>query len=486
LGLFPLSHQRWIRAAQLAFGLALLYWGADTALNRFAFSHGWTILWPLNGVTIALLLMRRQSDWPPMLLGVAFGTGVGECLNHNPIGFEVLQRIISLSEVLLSAWLLPPFVTFETWLRSRFISSRFLAALLLGPGLSAIPAAVQLHLALGQSYGTAFNSWATADALGIASTMPLVLSLRSPEMWRLFQARSLARTSCVLAFALGVAGIIFSVSHYPLLFLLFPLLLLVESLLGFAGSAVAIFGICLLAVYTTTHAIGPFGAWPAGLAISGDVALQLYLGFNLVALFPASVRTMERMRMSEELRQTNQQLKMLASIDGLTGLANRRVLDEAFEKEWKRAIRLQTPLALLMVDIDHFKQFNDLYGHHTGDLCLKAVADILKTHLHRAQDLAARFGGEEFALLLPHTSLKDACDLAEKVRSAVFALSLRHDGSPFDCVTVSIGCSAATPAPGDSHIELLQSADSALYVAKQVGRNCVQLSPDSPQPVHSL
>jgi two-component system chemotaxis family response regulator WspR len=208
--------------------------------------------------------------------------------------------------------------------------------------------------------------------------------------------------------------------------------------------------------------------------IPRDAALQFYLGFNLVALFPAAILTMERKRMSAELVDTNAQLKKLASIDPLTGIGNRRTLDETFLKEWHRAIRLQTPLSLLMVDIDRFKQFNDLYGHHSGDLCLKQVADVLREHLHRAQDLAARFGGEEFALLLPHTALQDARQLAENLREAIQQQAIRHEGSEFACITISIGCAAVTPGPGDDHIELLRAADAALYAAKQLGRNRVQ------------
>jgi diguanylate cyclase (GGDEF)-like protein len=464
-----------LKAARLVLILAVLYFCADSALNRFGFTDGWTILWPLNGVTIALLLTRKPADWPLMLLGVAIGTGVGEYFDGNTFWFECGQRLISLTEVFLSAWLLPPFETFESWLRRRLIFYRFLAALIVGPGVSGILATLLFHHVQGQSYLLAFNNWATADALGIAATLPLVLSLRSQEMWRLFRKDQWPRTIAILALALGTAVVIFAVARYPLLFLLFPLLLLVEALLGFAGSAIAVFCICLTAVYFTIHGHGPFGSWPAALPIPRDVALQIYLGFNLVALFPAAILTMERRRMSAELVRTNAQLQMLASVDPLTGIANRRTLDETFLKEWHRAIRLQLPLSLLMIDIDLFKQFNDRYGHHSGDLCLKQVADVLREHLHRAQDLAARFGGEEFALLLPHTSLQDARALAEKLREAVQRLAIHHEGSEFSCITISIGCAAVTPRPGEDHIHLLRSADAALYTAKQMGRNRVQL-----------
>jgi diguanylate cyclase (GGDEF)-like protein len=465
-----------VRDARLVLCLAVIYYCADTFLNHFAFSDGWTILWPLNGISIALLLMRQRRDWPALMLGIAIGTGIGECRNQNPIGFEILQRFISLLEVYLSALILPPFDTFAKWLRRPFIFRRFMGALLVGPAISGVFASIQFHYSQGQSYAIAFNSWATADALGIAATLPLALSLRSPEMWRLFHRDQLFRTLSVLTFAVCAAGIILSVSRYPLLFMLFPALLLVESLLAFSGAAIAVFFTSLLAVYFAIHGQGPFGSWPADRTISRDGALQIFLGFNFVALFPASLLSMERRRMSEELLASNILLTTLAATDSLTGLANRRTLDQAFFMEWKRAVRVQTELALLVVDIDHFKQFNDLYGHPEGDCCLKVVADLLKAHLRRPQDVAARFGGEEFVLLLPQTGLDDAFALAERIREGVQGLALPHDGSAFGCVTVSIGCAAAIPSYGDEHLQLLQAADAALYVAKHVGRNCVRMS----------
>ena len=382
---------------------AVIYLFVDFALNRFAFSDGWTIIWPLNGINVALLLMRPRSAWPFMLLGIEIGTGLGECLedSHNAILMQVSQRLISGVEVVTSALLLPPFVTLDRWLRTPRIFYRFAAALVLGPGISGALAACLFHVVQGQPLLLAFNNWATADALGIAATMPLALSLGSPQLRRLFERRALPRTLGSLTLALVGAGIIFSVSDYPLVFLLFPLLLLVEATLAFAGSAIAIVGVCLISVYCTTLGLGPFGKWPANLAVPRDLALQLYFGFHLIALFPASLMFMERRRMAGDLRDKNARLTVLASLDGLTGIANRRCFDERFAQEWNRAIRHHKPIALAMIDLDNFKQFNDLYGHLAGDRCLCAVADALSRQVQRPEDLVARFGGEEFTLLLP-------------------------------------------------------------------------------------
>jgi diguanylate cyclase (GGDEF)-like protein len=180
--------------------------------------------------------------------------------------------------------------------------------------------------------------------------------------------------------------------------------------------------------------------------------------------------------MAEELRDTNVQLSALASIDGLTGIANRRALDARFAQVWRWAIRVQAPVALLMIDLDHFKQFNDLYGHHAGDQCLQTVAGVLTGHARRPQDLVARFGGEEFAVLLSHTTSDGARKLAEEIRAAVIELAINHQMSPWGLVTISIGCAAGTPSRGGDLFDLLQLADRALYCAKETGRNVSVLS----------
>lgn len=462
-----------LRASTLAFSCFLIFCVADTLLNKFAIGPGWTILWPLNGIVIAMLISRPRSDWPAMLIGIEAGVTLGEFLNNNTIRLVLWERLFSLTEVTLSAWLLPRFTTLEHWLRERRIFLRFVGALVVGPALTGVYYAIFAELTKHQPFGSAFDDWATADSLGIAAIMPLALSFRSLEMAALFKRKAILKTLAV--FAIAVAGVVcvFSVSKYPLLFLLYPTLLLVDSMLGFSGAAVAVAVMSCLAVYLTTHGMGPFGSWPTSLPVTRDVALQIFLGFHLVALFPTSIMIMERKRMAAELRDSNAQLLLLASLDGLTGIANRRSLDEHFAQEWTRAIRVQTPLALVMIDIDHFKQFNDLYGHHAGDRCLQAVAAALQNKMQRGQDHLARFGGEEFALLLPHTDLQGAMHIAEHMRLAVLELAIPHRSAAAGQVTISLGCSAFTPTNGEHEHLLLEMADSALYKAKQAGRNCV-------------
>ncbi|MDX6463675.1 MAG: hypothetical protein QOE55_7372 [Acidobacteriaceae bacterium] len=164
-----------------------------------------------------------------------------------------------------------------------------------------------------------------------------------------------------------------------------------------------------------------------------------------------------------------------ARVDGLTQIANRRRFDEYLSQEWRRHIRMQQPLSLLICDVDHFKLYNDGQGHQAGDECLKSVAKAIN-HCYRAGDLVARYGGEEFAMVLPQTNRAGAVQVAERVRAAVAAAALPHPASPVcDRVTVSIGVASITPpphAPSDVRT-LIQQADRHLYLAKKLGRNQV-------------
>jgi diguanylate cyclase (GGDEF)-like protein len=175
-----------------------------------------------------------------------------------------------------------------------------------------------------------------------------------------------------------------------------------------------------------------------------------------------------------ELEEKNRQLKLLSSLDGLTGIANRRHFDETLQAEWQRLARERNPLSLIILDVDHFKAFNDRYGHLVGDSCLRSVATALDAMVKRPADLAARYGGEEFGIILPGTNLAGAMHLAESLRLAVTGLNIEHlDSSVLDVVTISLGVSAVIPTPGCQPSDLIQAADQALYRAKQEGRNRV-------------
>ncbi|AZG36276.1 MULTISPECIES: diguanylate cyclase [Shewanella] len=177
--------------------------------------------------------------------------------------------------------------------------------------------------------------------------------------------------------------------------------------------------------------------------------------------------------LQQQLEETNQQLLMLSTLDGLTGLVNRRKFDEIFSDEWQRASRSATAMAVIMMDIDCFKMFNDTFGHQQGDNCLLSVASTLKGMDLRHLDKIARIGGEEFAVILPETDSNGAMLVAERIRKTIEALKIPHSkasGNPW--VTASFGVSSIIPHRGCNPRVLMETADRALYESKHKGRNC--------------
>jgi diguanylate cyclase (GGDEF)-like protein len=175
----------------------------------------------------------------------------------------------------------------------------------------------------------------------------------------------------------------------------------------------------------------------------------------------------------EELHIANQHLEELASLDALTGMANRRGFGRELERQWQHATELHQPLALMMADIDYFKRFNDRYGHVRGDECLRAVAATLSLAAVDHAVVVARYGGEEFAVLLPGLDRARVTVLAEELRRAVEHLGIEHDQAPSGTVTVSIGVESVIPEPNQPAADLVEAADRTLYEAKRRGRNAV-------------
>ncbi|CAH1658512.1 diguanylate cyclase (GGDEF domain) with PAS/PAC sensor [Hyphomicrobiales bacterium] len=178
-----------------------------------------------------------------------------------------------------------------------------------------------------------------------------------------------------------------------------------------------------------------------------------------------------------ELMRANLELERLTRIDGLTGLGNRRYFDEYLTAEWKRAQRTRNPLSVLMIDVDHFKRYNDAYGHLAGDDVLKRVADVIQTGACRATDLAARFGGEEFVVVLTDVSQEGAAHVAERMVEGVRDLNIPHGSGR---VTISVGIATAWPSPESGPGSLVNAADLALFRAKNSGRDRVVASDNAP------
>jgi diguanylate cyclase (GGDEF)-like protein len=217
-----------------------------------------------------------------------------------------------------------------------------------------------------------------------------------------------------------------------------------------------------------------------GIAAGGDDYLlkpvsEVVLGAKLRAMQRIIDMRGSLITMTQKLDAANRELRHVSIQDSLTGIANRRHFDDSLKQEWRRALRARRPLALILFDIDYFKQYNDVYGHQAGDECLRAVAGNLARHARRPGDWVARFGGEEFAVVLSETDARGAVHLAEQMRAAIDALAIPHSGSAVGrTVSISAGVASMVPesASGEPD-ELVQWADAALYDAKRQGRNRV-------------
>jgi diguanylate cyclase (GGDEF)-like protein len=188
-------------------------------------------------------------------------------------------------------------------------------------------------------------------------------------------------------------------------------------------------------------------------------------------------------RLVSEAQTLTTQLKAQASTDGLTAVGNRRRFDEVLGQEWKRGLRSGRPLSLLLLDVDHFKAYNDRWGHVQGDACLKSIAEVISSQVRRSSDLVCRVGGEEFAVLLPETGMAEAQRLAQEIVTALDSAALQHGSSPVaDWVTASIGVASAIPQPESSERQLVERADRALYSRKRDhGRHGVTAADPAPR-----
>jgi diguanylate cyclase (GGDEF)-like protein len=183
----------------------------------------------------------------------------------------------------------------------------------------------------------------------------------------------------------------------------------------------------------------------------------------------------ERMRTEKALEKANQKLEELASLDGLTNLANRRQFDQYIQQSWKSMTREKNPIALILCDIDYFKNYNDTYGHVAGDKCLKQVAQAMKNPVKRPGDLVARYGGEEFAIIMANTDINGALKVAQSIKNEINNLKIPHShSSTAPNVTISMGVGSKVPGKRDKTEEFIKTVDKLLYRAKQEGRNRIE------------
>jgi len=559
---------------------------------------GANVIWLANGLVLAFLLLAPRWRWPMYVGGAFLAMFLGGVIIHESVGMSLLYNALNLAEVLVGAFLLKR----KSTALPAFTDTRYLLrfvgfAALLGPSVAGVPFAIYMHLANHADFLDTLLGWAVGDGLGIAVVTPIFVAILQGR----FRNTHLLRKHWVYpAMVLVVTVLVFNQNRFPLLFLVFPFLVLVLTRIDLGWAALSTLFVAVLGGWYTVHHRGPLAltvetgtGWEAAI-------LQLYLASAMFMLYsisivfgnlrktqtelrkiaalhklvvdnsrdaivlgdldgtrtyvspgikamtgweprdlegrqfgeiihpadlpevdmamralragseggtleyrerkrdgmyfwvegslrvfrdPASGRPIgflnlvrditERKRAEEHLQSAYRAMESLVVVDALTGISNRRRFDEAVATEWRRALRESDKLSLLLIDADHFKRYNDTYGHVRGDSCLKQIAEAALDVVLRPGDLVARYGGEEFAVVLPGTDEIGAKAVAEDICEAVRNRRLPHEGNPPGIVTVSIGCATVIPTRSKTPQDLIESADQALYRAKGRGRNRV-------------
>jgi diguanylate cyclase (GGDEF)-like protein len=355
-------------------------------------------------------------------------------------------------------------------------------AVVLGPLIASLAAGVVLRFLVGSSMIVSLR-WFPPSALGMSVIPPLVLGIARRDTWELFRPGRLANTLLYLIMIAAATTLIFSRSDFALLFLVIPPLLFLVVRLGLSGGAL---GCCVVAAIGTEFTIGrhtgPLSQFDPGLE-HRILLLQVFLATAVLSVSVVAVVLADLLRASRDVRESEARyrslaasMEMLAALDPLTHVANRRRFDEVLEAEWLRALRRQAPLSLIIFDADYFKAYNDHYGHVAGDECLRKIADTMTEIARRPADVVARFGGEEFGIVLPETDAEGALAMAEGLRRRIENLGFSHAASPMGLLTLSGGCATMTPEGSETATHLLSAADEALYEAKRQGRNRVEMA----------
>ena len=585
--------------------VAALAAGAGIELTRGHFSFA--AIWYSNGILIALMLDRPPRAWPAILAAGLLGNAVaGQLVGDAPAQTAMLEGCNG-AEILLAVSLIrlrlgpKPDLT-----RRKALAGFVLIGIAFAPLCSALLSSSLLASVWNVPFPRLLMRWYLGNALGIAVMTPLALSVLRGDLKLILSPPFLGKTVGTFAGFVLLATFVFTSGCEPLLFLLFPPLLLAVGWLGFAGATLLMLPVAVIAEATTAAGHGPLmlipdstaeirlvylqvfldvlcaTGWFVGIAVaerrrlnqalidehvrlarserlyrlladnSSDIIVRgradgrrLYvspsaeevLGWTVEEMlspdwmsnvhaddrstclrvrdrllagekhasetyrhrrkdgswawlearahvvanpegpnmeFVANLRDVSRQKQAElALEAVMSDLAEQAATDPLTGVANRRAFERSLAMEWRRAMRAGDPLSLLLIDVDHFKPFNDLYGHQAGDECLRFVSSAIVASIGRAHDFVARYGGEEFVVMLPETDIDGAERTAETIRATIATRRMPHAASAGGSLSISIGVACGIPASGRAPEALIEAADAALYSAKRHGRNRV-------------
>jgi len=451
-------------------------------------------IWPSIAVAtflgvIAYFIESGQPPCGPANLFINLATVVGNTV-AGVLALRVCGRVENLG---------------ESFGKVKWIINRFLAAVIIF-GMVSATLGVGVYWLVGRPFETGFlqgaAGWVISNAVGAIVLAPVLVCLRLEGLPRLSLNRMkphLLAFGSLMILSILIFGpgesLIPPIFHQPA-YLIIPLVFVAvrqSQRFTFFLLATTFF----MAWAGTTLGYGPFFEMHETVA---HASMQVFIGFSAIVILLIQALLVEQGALRERwaadlqeinrelerkvaertraLVETNRKLEALSITDGLTLLANRRHFDEVLGQEYARHIRSGAELSLILLDIDQFKLFNDHYGHVNGDACLKRIAGVIAGCAARPADLAARYGGEEFACVLPETNARGAVAVAENIRQGVIALGIAHQASKVaQCVTVSLGVVSAQCGENLSAVDLVATADEALYRAKSGGRNKIEFSP---------
>ncbi len=466
--------QRLLHAGQVGM-LAAVYFAAAKASLLLAIPPGYaTAIWPPAGIALAALLVFGDRLWPGVWIGAALANFT---VSSSPFLALVIASGNTL-EALCGAALVRRYIAdappFFDRARNVVMFVAFAAvcsavAATIGTGALLLDGAVA-----GENFVDNWGTWWHGDATGIIIVAPLLLAwrLRHGIAWSRAKVLELAG---LVASLFVIATLVFGQEHSPLgpsplTFLILPFIVWAAFRFSKREVTSLIAAVCVIAVWHTIAGRGPFALDPLNLSL---ILLLAFISTLVVTGLILSAAVAEREGTLERLEHVLHEAREQARTDPLTQLANRRSLEEFLQRAWTRARHGAGPIAIVMIDLDHFKSVNDGFGHEAGDRVLAGVAQLLQAHV-RAGDMACRLGGEEFALVLPDATLDAAQRRATALRAAIRGLELRHRGRSLGGITASFGI-AVFPVHASDPGALLLAADRALYEAKAAGRDRVSV-----------
>ncbi len=412
---------------------ALCSW-AGIILSRQ--SEGVATIWLSNGILFGLLITQSPRRWLPYFVAGLTADTLADCVYGDPFALALGVSVANSVEVVTSAVLLALLfgVPFDLSKRRPLLGFLGIAVGAATAVTSALGASWTLLFQDAGPWWQLFRTWWLGDILGMAVLAPLTFVLSRPAAYAILRPGALKHTLPVLLVPVLATLAVFTHARDPLLFFLFPPLLLVAFRLGFPGTVLAIVLVTLLAIGLTVKGYGPLMLIPGQhMILRRIVVAQILAAVSIFTMFPVAALLEEQEAMKHSLASSERRYKELAETDALTGLANRRAFNLRLAEEWERALGDHTPLGLLLMDADHFKQYNALFGHLEGDECLKILSGALREVIGVPLAIAARYGGEEFAVLLPHTDGDRASRLAERLCLTVAGKRLHIRQVPWAC-----------------------------------------------------